>query len=75
MSDPTSPRGSDNAVRRSTHPQPQQPSTQGGDCVETATCTGSVHVRDSKDPAGPVLTFSAAWSAVVTYAAAEKSCG
>jgi hypothetical protein len=46
--------------------------TQGGDCVEMAACPERVHVRDSKDPEGPVLTFSAAaWSAFVTYAAAE----
>ena len=31
----------------------------GGDCVEVArNLPGTVAVRDSKDPAGPVLTFS-----------------
>ncbi|MGC9497184.1 DUF397 domain-containing protein [Streptomyces sp. WG7] len=40
----------------------------GGDCVEVAVGrpAGSVPVRDSKDPAGPVVTVSAgAWSAFV----------
>ncbi|NUP39358.1 MAG: DUF397 domain-containing protein [Streptomyces sp.] len=40
----------------------------GGECVEWApsqvAANGEVPVRDSKDPQGPVLTFSpAAWSA------------
>lgn len=36
-----------------------------GNCVEVAQLTGdAVALRDSKDPAGPVLTFGrAAWSA------------
>lgn len=40
----------------------------GGDCLEVADgCSGVVPVRDSKDPAGPVLRFtSAAWSSFVT---------
>ena len=35
----------------------------GGDCVEVAlNLPGIVAVRDSKDPAGPAITFSpAAW--------------
>ncbi|WP_030666145.1 DUF397 domain-containing protein [Streptomyces rimosus] len=37
-------------------------SAEGGNCVEwspsTAEVTGIVPVRDSKDPEGPVLTFS-----------------
>ncbi|MFD9287654.1 DUF397 domain-containing protein [[Kitasatospora] papulosa] len=39
----------------------------GGDCVEVADgCAASVPVRDSKDPAGPVLVMSAgAWQAFV----------
>ena len=33
------------------------------DCVEIAEPPGQIAVRDSKDPSGPVLTFSAsAWS-------------
>ncbi|MFD6755385.1 DUF397 domain-containing protein [Micromonospora gifhornensis] len=37
--------------------------TSGGDCVEVAdNLVGVVAVRDSKDPAGPVLAFEpAAW--------------
>ncbi|ODU06303.1 MAG: hypothetical protein ABS81_05090 [Pseudonocardia sp. SCN 72-86] len=35
--------------------------SQGSDqtCVDVAFTPGAVHVRDSKDPDGPVLTFSA----------------
>lgn len=44
--------------------------SEGGECVEVAACPGTVHVRDSKDPAGPTLAFPAdAWAAFVTYAA------
>ena len=43
----------------------------GGECVEVAACPGTVHVRDSKNPAGPTLAFGpAAWSAFAAYAAA-----
>ncbi|MFI7212744.1 DUF397 domain-containing protein [Micromonospora maritima] len=40
---------------------------QGGNCVEVADdMPGVVAVRDSKDPAGPVLTFAPdAWRAFV----------
>ncbi|QGN49595.1 DUF397 domain-containing protein [Micromonospora sp. WMMC415] len=43
----------------------------GGACVEVAdNLSGVVGVRDSKDPAGPALTFSpAAWRAFVTQVA------
>lgn len=39
-----------------------------GDCVEVAdNLAGMVGVRDSKDPAGPVLTFTpAAWTRFLT---------
>jgi hypothetical protein len=30
-----------------------------GDCVQVAPCEGGVMVRDSKDPGGPVLSFTA----------------
>ncbi|WP_433311888.1 DUF397 domain-containing protein [Micromonospora chersina] len=42
----------------------------GGDCVEVAdNLAGVVAVRDSKDAAGPVLTFNpAAWTRFVTMA-------
>ncbi|MFE4610390.1 DUF397 domain-containing protein [Streptomyces niveus] len=46
----------------------------GGGCVEWAPSriltTGIVPVRDSKDPAGPVLTLTpTAWADFVAYAA------
>jgi Domain of unknown function (DUF397) len=43
-------------------------SNNTGECVEVANLYGGRHaVRDSKDPAGPVLTFSTtAWSAFAT---------
>lgn len=42
---------------------------EGGDCVEIAAGTAAVHVRDSKDVTGPVLTVSrAAWDGFVTSA-------
>lgn len=38
-------------------------SAEGANCVEVADLAGSVGVRDSKNPAGAVLTFTpAAWS-------------
>ncbi len=38
----------------------------GGACVEVRRYEGTVQVRDSKDPDGPVLTFPAAeWHAFV----------
>jgi hypothetical protein len=45
-------------------------SGDGGQCIEwapaTASATGQVPVRDSKNPLGPALSFSpAAWSAFV----------
>jgi hypothetical protein len=44
--------------------------SSGGECVEVATRSGAaVHVRDSKDPYGPSLTFAPAeWSAFVAFA-------
>ncbi|RSS73346.1 DUF397 domain-containing protein [Streptomyces sp. WAC06614] len=42
---------------------------EGGNCVEVAACPGTVHVRDSKVPAGPQLALSPeAWSAFLGYA-------
>jgi hypothetical protein len=45
-------------------------SGNSGDCVEVAgNLPGLVGVRDSKDPAGPVLVVDpAAWRAFVTFA-------
>jgi hypothetical protein len=31
-----------------------------GNCVEVAVGDASIHVRDSKDPSGPILTFDLA---------------
>ncbi|WFE51301.1 DUF397 domain-containing protein [Micromonospora sp. WMMD1155] len=48
-------------------------SGNGGNCVEVAdNLPGVVGVRDSKDPAGPALTFtSTAWRAFVTGLASQ----
>jgi hypothetical protein len=44
-------------------------SDQGGACVEVAACPDAVHVRDSKDPGGPMLTVTPdAWAAFVRFA-------
>ncbi|WP_404816419.1 DUF397 domain-containing protein [Streptomyces thermolineatus] len=44
--------------------------SEGGQCVEVAASAGAVHVRDSKDRSGPVLSFAAdEWSAFVEFAA------
>lgn len=45
--------------------------SQGDSCVEVATRPGTVHVRDSKDTAGPHLTLpSHVWAAFVTHTTA-----
>lgn len=42
----------------------------GGECVEVATRANTVHVRDSKDKMGPILSVtSAGWAALVEFAA------
>ncbi|GAA2184973.1 DUF397 domain-containing protein [Micromonospora lupini] len=48
--------------------------SSGGNCVEVADdLPGVVGVRDSKDPAGPALTFGpAAWRAFITQVAARR---
>ncbi|MGW3039138.1 DUF397 domain-containing protein [Kitasatospora sp. NPDC001159] len=44
--------------------------SQGGACIEVASSPATVHVRDSKDKAGPTLAFSPdAWYAFVAFAA------
>jgi hypothetical protein len=41
-------------------------SAANGNCVETAFIDGKIAVRDSKDPEGPMLSFSpGAWSGFV----------
>ncbi|WP_267244947.1 DUF397 domain-containing protein [Streptomyces sp. PR69] len=38
--------------------------TEGGSCVEVAASPTTIHVRDSKDPEGPMLTLTpSAWAA------------
>ncbi|MFI5806342.1 DUF397 domain-containing protein [Streptomyces sp. NPDC051561] len=42
-------------------------SNEGPDCVEIAATPGTVHIRDSKNPQGPLLTFAhAEWSAFLS---------
>ncbi|MEU3895558.1 DUF397 domain-containing protein [Streptomyces sp. NPDC045251] len=42
---------------------------EGGACLEAATASGTIHIRDSKAPARAHLTFPAPqWSAFVRYA-------
>lgn len=46
----------------------------GGECVEVSSRPPSVRVRDSKDKAGPTLTFSPeAWSAFVSFASEAQA--
>lgn len=43
---------------------------EGGACVEIAAHPAAIHIRDSKDPEGPILTVSTGtWSAFAAYAA------
>ncbi|MGW5675046.1 DUF397 domain-containing protein [Streptomyces sp. NPDC003860] len=42
-------------------------SGEGGECVEIATNTDAIHVRDSKERGGPQLTFSrGTWTGFIT---------
>ncbi|MFH8339318.1 DUF397 domain-containing protein [Streptomyces sp. AM6-12] len=42
----------------------------GGQCVEVAPCPTRIHVRDSKNPAGPHLSVTGtAWTAFLAHAA------
>ncbi|MFK4690488.1 DUF397 domain-containing protein [Streptomyces pristinaespiralis] len=46
----------------------------GGECVEIADGRGTVHVRDSKDPAGPRLAVRAsAWADFVAFTGAAPT--
>ncbi|MFI5478127.1 DUF397 domain-containing protein [Streptomyces rubiginosohelvolus] len=46
--------------------------SQGGDCVEVATCPLTVHIRDSKDLTVPALAVSPDnWTSFVEFAAAD----
>ncbi|MBZ9638491.1 DUF397 domain-containing protein [Streptomyces sp. PSKA30] len=42
----------------------------GGECVEVAACSGTVHIRDSKDRTRPVLSVSSGeWTAFIRFTA------
>lgn len=46
----------------------------GGECVEVATCSSAVHVRDSKVNTGPMLTLGTqAWGAFVGFVAEVRT--
>ncbi|WP_309238063.1 DUF397 domain-containing protein [Streptomyces albidus (ex Kaewkla and Franco 2022)] len=46
---------------------------EGGQCVEVADCPGVVHVRDSKDTSGPVLSVGpGAWAAFLGFAGRQS---
>ncbi|MFE2412608.1 DUF397 domain-containing protein [Kitasatospora sp. NPDC059408] len=49
-------------------------SQQGGNCIEVAPgFTGVMPVRDSKDPSGPALVFTAdAWQSFITAIRADE---
>ncbi|WP_425581259.1 DUF397 domain-containing protein [Streptomyces sodiiphilus] len=43
---------------------------EGGECIEVAASPKTLHVRDSKDTTGPILSFGAAeWTTFVDFAA------
>ncbi|MFG2648525.1 DUF397 domain-containing protein [Streptomyces sp. NPDC048436] len=47
-------------------------SGSSGDCLEIAPCPTTIHVRDSKNPAGPQLALEPrAWAEFVSYAQAQ----
>ncbi|MFF3114649.1 DUF397 domain-containing protein [Kitasatospora sp. NPDC057904] len=49
-------------------------SQQGGNCIEVAPgFTGVMPIRDSKDPSGPALVFTAdAWQSFITAIRADE---
>ncbi|MET9862939.1 DUF397 domain-containing protein [Streptomyces smyrnaeus] len=48
--------------------------SDGGDCVEVAHAVTTVHVRDSKDQRGPVLSVpSAQWAAFIGHVGQSHS--
>ncbi|MGW1199627.1 DUF397 domain-containing protein [Streptomyces sp. NPDC002536] len=54
---------------KSSYSGPSEPS-----CVEVMTTPATVHVRDSKNPRGPRLTFApAAWATFVVHAPAPEN--
>lgn len=43
----------------------------GQDCIEVAAHPGTIHVRDSKNPTGPILDFTRdQWASFIAYASA-----
>jgi hypothetical protein len=45
--------------------------SEGANCIEVGVLLGSVHVRNSRDQKGPILSFDyQAWAAFVGFAAA-----
>lgn len=41
---------------------------EGGACVEVAACAATIHVRDSKNTDGPMLTFApTSWASFVSF--------
>ncbi|GGV05708.1 DUF397 domain-containing protein [Streptomyces spectabilis] len=49
-------------------------SGSGDDCVEVATCPTTIHIRDSKHPAGPRLTVApGAWADFVSSPPAARA--
>jgi hypothetical protein len=49
-------------------------SGEGGECVEVAYAGETVHIRDSKDRSGPVLTVTPqAWAGLVRLAADQPA--
>ncbi|MEH0418243.1 DUF397 domain-containing protein [Streptomyces sp. B21-083] len=43
--------------------------SEGGNCLEVAAHTSAVHIRDSKNPSGPVLTVApGTWAAFLDRA-------
>ncbi|MEU2608528.1 DUF397 domain-containing protein [Streptomyces albus] len=54
--------------RKSSHSGPE-----GGNCVEVARAPGRVHVRDSKEQCGPVLSVPPReWAVFVRHVAGER---
>ncbi|WP_424861340.1 DUF397 domain-containing protein [Streptomyces sp. MMS24-I29] len=48
-------------------------SDQGGQCVEVAAHPAAVHIRDSKNPEGPILTITpTTWAAFAGFAADRR---
>jgi len=44
-------------------------SNEGGNCLEVAAHTSVIHIRDSKNPSGPVLTVTpGSWAAFLDQA-------